>query len=71
MHDIRKINVMENIMDENDHIAEHVNEHMSAHGVLVINEMGAPGVGKTTTLRNIISRLDGIKPIKNSSSKSR
>ena len=22
MHDIRKINVMENIMDENDHIAE-------------------------------------------------
>lgn len=62
MHDIRKINIMENIMDENDHIAEHVNEHMSAHGVLVINEMGAPGVGKTTTLRNIISRLDGIKP---------
>lgn len=62
MHDIRKIKVMENIMDENDHIAEHVNEHMSAHGVLVINEMGAPGVGKTTTLRNIISRLDGIKP---------
>lgn len=62
MHDIRKINVMENIMDENDHIAEHVNEHMSAHGVLVINEMGAPGVGKTTTLRNIISRLDGIRP---------
>ena len=42
MHDIRKINVMENIMDENDHIAEHVNEHMSANGVLVINEMGAP-----------------------------
>ena len=62
MHDISKINVMETIMDENDHIAEHVNEHMSAHGVLVINEMGAPGVGKTTTLRNIISRLDGIKP---------
>lgn len=61
MHDIRKINVMENIMDENDHIAEHINEHMSAHGVLVINEMGAPGVGKTTTLKNVISRLDGIK----------
>ncbi len=62
MHDIKKIDVMENIMDENDHIAEHINEHMSSHGVLVINEMGAPGVGKTTVLRNIISRLENIKP---------
>lgn len=38
-------------MDENDHIAEHVREHMGAHGVLIVNEMGAPGVGKTTTLK--------------------
>ena len=50
MHDIRKVNVMEGILDENDHIAEHVNEHMTSHGVLVVNEMGAPGVGKTTSL---------------------
>ena len=49
MHDIRKLNVMENEMDENDHIAEHVREHRGAHGVLIVNEMGAPGVGKTTT----------------------
>ena len=58
MHDVKKINVMENIHDENDHIAEHVNEHLSDHGILVVNEMGAPGVGKTTTLKNIIKRLD-------------
>ena len=62
MHDVRKVNVMENILDENDHIAEHVNEHLSAHGILVVNEMGAPGVGKTTTLRNIIANLKGCKP---------
>lgn len=62
MHDIRKINVMEGIMDENDHIAEHVNEHMTAHGILVVNEMGAPGVGKTTTLKNIIKNMTGLKP---------
>ena len=61
MHDIRKINVMEGILDENDHIAEHINEHMTAHGVLVINEMGAPGVGKTTTLRNLVKHLE-LKP---------
>ena len=61
MHDIRKINVMEGILDENDHIAEHINEHVTAHGVLVVNEMGAPGVGKTTTLRNLVKHLE-LKP---------
>ena len=61
MHDIKRINVMEGILDENDHIAEHINEHMTAHGVLVVNEMGAPGVGKTTTLRNLVKHLE-LKP---------
>lgn len=57
MHDVKKLNIMENIHDENDHIAEHVNEDMTEYGVLVVNEMGGPGVGKTTTLKNIIKRL--------------
>ncbi|NLD18948.1 MAG: hydrogenase nickel incorporation protein HypB [Clostridiales bacterium] len=61
MHDIKKIDVMEGVMDENDHIAHHVNEYMSHHGILVVNEMGAPGVGKTTTIKNLINHLD-IKP---------
>lgn len=62
MHDIRKIDVMEGILDENDHIAAHVKEHLGSHGVLVVNEMGAPGVGKTTTLKNIVKHMDGRKP---------
>ncbi|MDD6311093.1 MAG: hydrogenase nickel incorporation protein HypB [Firmicutes bacterium] len=61
MHDIRRIDVQEGILDANDHIAEHVNEHMTDHGVLVVNEMGAPGVGKTTTLKNIIKHMT-VKP---------
>lgn len=61
MHDIRKIDVREGILDENDHIAAHIKEHLGKHGVLVVNEMGAPGVGKTTTLKNIIKRLPGLK----------
>lgn len=62
MHDIRKINVMENILDENDSIAEHIKEHMGQHGILVVNEMGAPGVGKTTSLKNIIKNLKETTP---------
>jgi len=62
MHDVKKIDIMEGILDENDQIAEHVKEHLGQHGILVVNEMGAPGVGKTTTLKNIIKHLDGLKP---------
>ncbi|WP_084145964.1 hydrogenase nickel incorporation protein HypB [Anaerovorax odorimutans] len=62
MHDVKKINVMENIHDENDHIASHVNEDMTENGIFVMNVMGAPGVGKTTTLKNIIKNLEGLKP---------
>ena len=62
MHDVKKIDVMEGILDENDDIAAKVRDHMSSKGVLVVNEMGAPGVGKTTTLKNIFSRIEGVKP---------
>lgn len=62
MHDVRKIDVMEGILDENDHIAEHINEHLGAHGILVVNEMGAPGVGKTTALKQLIKRLKDCRP---------
>ncbi len=61
MHDVLKVNVMENIHSENDHIAEHVNSDMTEHGVLTINVMGAPGIGKTTTLKQIIKKLKGLK----------
>ena len=61
MHDIKKIDVMEGILDHNDHIAEDIKAHLGDHGILVVNEMGAPGVGKTTTLKNLIARLSGLK----------
>lgn len=62
MHDVRKVNVVEGILDENEQIADHINGHMTERGILVVNEMGAPGVGKTTTLKNIFKHLKGYKP---------
>lgn len=62
MHDVLKVNMMANIHDENDHIASHINEDLSEQHIFVINVMGAPGVGKTTTLKNIIKNLKGFKP---------
>jgi len=62
MHDVKKVDVMEGILDENDHIAGHVKEHMEDHGILVVNEMGSPGAGKTTSLKNIIRHLKSAKP---------
>lgn len=64
MHDISKINIelKEHIHDENDHIAYHVKEDMTEKEVMVVNVMGAPGVGKTTTLKNIFKHLTTLKP---------
>ncbi len=62
MHDVLKVNMMANIHDENDHIATHTNEDLTDQHVFVVNVMGAPGVGKTTTLKNIIKNIDGLKP---------
>lgn len=62
MHDVLKVNMMANIHDENDHIADHTNEDLTDKDIFVINVMGAPGSGKTTTLKNIIKNLKGLKP---------
>lgn len=64
MHDVRKVQVMEGILDENDHIAGHIKGHLEEQGILVVNEMGAPGVGKTTTLKNIIKNMKELGDIK-------
>jgi len=62
MHDTRTIEVKESIHSENDRIAERLNHDLTHKGVFVINEMGGPGVGKTTVLLNIIDRLKIFKP---------
>jgi hydrogenase nickel incorporation protein HypB len=53
---------MENIHDENDHIAGHVRDDLANKGIFSINIMGAPGVGKTTVIKRLIAGLKGLKP---------
>lgn len=62
MEETKKIQVMEDIHAENDHIAQQINKDLTQKGVFVINVMGAPGAGKTTSLINITKGLKDLKP---------
>ena len=57
MH-MMKADVMVDIHARNNHIAEHVHEHLAEHKIFAVNIMGAPGAGKTTTLENLLKHLD-------------
>ncbi|MGE5677998.1 MAG: hydrogenase nickel incorporation protein HypB [Pseudomonadota bacterium] len=59
---IKKLEVMKNIYGENTEMAVEINKELSDKGVFAVNVMGAPGAGKTSTLIQIIKRLNGIKP---------
>ena len=56
-----RIEVMENIHDANGKIADKVNRNLQSHGNYCVNVMGAPGVGKTSSLLKIIENLKTFK----------
>lgn len=51
------IDVLQNLLHENDHTAQHNREHFNAHGVTAINLMSSPGSGKTALLEATIKAL--------------
>ncbi len=53
--------IMENINAENDRIAEGIQTRLHESGIYAVNIIGAPGVGKTSSLIRIIESLGGIK----------
>ena len=53
------VSVLKNLLDKNDHQAEHNREHFDAHGTLVINLMSSPGSGKTALLEATLAALKG------------
>ncbi|HWR23947.1 MAG TPA: hydrogenase nickel incorporation protein HypB [Feifaniaceae bacterium] len=58
----KDVAIMENVFDENDRIAEQIQEGLRARGIYAVNVMGAPGAGKTSCLIRLISHLSGVKP---------
>ena len=52
-----EINVMTSVYDENDKIALKLNAELTEKNIFAVNVMGAPGVGKTSSLIRLISGL--------------
>jgi hydrogenase nickel incorporation protein HypB len=55
--DTERIDVQQSIYDKNDRIAADLNSKMTQKGTLLINVMGAPGVGKTSVIRKAVAGL--------------
>ena len=56
----KQIEVIQNIYDENEKIAKRINEKLDSQNILVINVMGAPGIGKTSVLTQVIKKLKDL-----------
>lgn len=52
-----KIAVMRDVRAENNALAEKVRSEHAARGVFIIDVLGAPGVGKTSVIREIAKRI--------------
>lgn len=62
MSETRKIEVMENIHDENERIAHEINSSLGRKGVFCVNIMGAPGAGKTSSIINLVKGFKSFTP---------
>ncbi len=57
----KDVEIKENIYSENDRISDRIHDRLSEAGVFTINVMGAPGVGKTSSIIRMTERLPGVK----------
>ena len=52
-----EVKVMQDVLGENDKIAESIHDKLAAHGIFVMNLLGSPGSGKTTLLERTLEKL--------------
>ncbi len=57
----KEIEIVQNIFDENDRIALATRETLEKRGIFVVNIMGSPGAGKTSSIINMIKNLPDEK----------
>jgi len=57
LNDKKTLNVIQKILDKNDHEAGHNRAHFDKHGVLAINLMSSPGSGKTALLEKFANSV--------------
>ena len=55
---MNQIDVQESIHSRNEELADELNRNLTKDGVFCVNILGAPGVGKTSTLVKLIPLLD-------------
>ena len=58
MQDIRLIEIKEEILSDNEQLADEVRERLGREGCVLLNLMASPGAGKTSL---ILKTLDGLK----------
>ena len=58
MNDTKMIPVMESVYERNAKLAVEFNQKLTDRNIFCVNVMGAPGVGKTLALTQIIKRLN-------------
>ncbi|GAA5190749.1 hydrogenase nickel incorporation protein HypB [Ferrimonas gelatinilytica] len=59
----KMVQIEQDILGKNNHIAEHNRAHFQADQQLVLNLVSSPGSGKTTLLTETVRRLAGQKPV--------
>lgn len=59
--ELQKVEVVESIYSENEKIALSIRQKLNDKGIFVINVLGSPGSGKTSTIKQIISLLPDVK----------
>ena len=54
-----RVTILENLLSENDRVADANGRDLMAAGIRAVNLMSSPGAGKTTLLKHTLARLGG------------